>query len=98
MKETRRVVTGHDEQGKAVVLMDGPSPHMRQRKAGGNENQARQKRRNRHVTVPTPKDNGDDNGRIYSTRFIGSGTRLFDNKIKDKRKGPHSCGPFPFAP
>jgi hypothetical protein len=36
MKQTRRVVTGHDESGKAVVLMDGPSPHMRQRKAGGN--------------------------------------------------------------
>jgi mannose-6-phosphate isomerase-like protein (cupin superfamily) len=36
MKETRRVVTGHDADGKAVVLMDGPSPHMRQRKAGGN--------------------------------------------------------------
>jgi mannose-6-phosphate isomerase-like protein (cupin superfamily) len=36
MKPTRRVVTGHDAQGKAVVLMDGPSPHMRQRKAGGN--------------------------------------------------------------
>ena len=26
-KPTRRIVTGHDASGKAVVLMDGPSPH-----------------------------------------------------------------------
>ena len=36
MQATRRVVTGHDEQGKAVVLFDGPAPNMKQRKAGGN--------------------------------------------------------------
>ena len=36
MKPTRRVVTGHDESGKAIVLMDGPAPNMRQRKSGGN--------------------------------------------------------------
>jgi len=35
-KPTRRIVTGHDASGKAVVLMDGPSPHVRQRSAGGN--------------------------------------------------------------
>jgi mannose-6-phosphate isomerase-like protein (cupin superfamily) len=33
MKPTRRVVTGHDDSGKAVVLMDGDSPHMKQRGA-----------------------------------------------------------------
>jgi hypothetical protein len=32
----RRVVTGHDKDGKAVVLFGGPAPHIRQRKAGGN--------------------------------------------------------------
>src|SRR5262249_22841905 len=36
MQATRRVVTGHDEQGKAIVLFDGPAPNMKQRKAGGN--------------------------------------------------------------
>jgi mannose-6-phosphate isomerase-like protein (cupin superfamily) len=36
MKPTRRVVTGHDDNGKAIVLMDGPAPNMRQRKSGGN--------------------------------------------------------------
>jgi len=36
MKPTRRVVTGHDDSGKAVILMDGPAPNMKQRKAGGN--------------------------------------------------------------
>ena len=36
MQGTRRVVTGHDDQGKAVVLFDGPAPNMKQRKAGGN--------------------------------------------------------------
>ena len=35
-KPTRRIVTGHDASGKAVVLMDGPSPHVHQRSAGGN--------------------------------------------------------------
>ncbi|HEY6242018.1 MAG TPA: cupin domain-containing protein [Burkholderiales bacterium] len=32
---TRRVVTGHDPQGKAVVLVDGVAPNVRQRKATG---------------------------------------------------------------
>jgi mannose-6-phosphate isomerase-like protein (cupin superfamily) len=36
MKPTRRVVTGHDENGKAVVLTDGAAPNMKQRKNGGN--------------------------------------------------------------
>jgi hypothetical protein len=27
---------GHDDQGKAVVLFDGPALNMKQRKAGGN--------------------------------------------------------------
>jgi mannose-6-phosphate isomerase-like protein (cupin superfamily) len=36
MKPSRRVVSGHDENGKAIVLMDGPAPNMRQRKTGGN--------------------------------------------------------------
>ena len=31
----RRVVTGHDEQGKAVVLMDGIAPNVRVREAQG---------------------------------------------------------------
>jgi len=35
MKPTRRIVTGHDAQGKAVALFDGPSV-PRQRSAGGN--------------------------------------------------------------
>jgi len=31
----RRVVTGHDKTGKAVVLFDGPAPNVRLRKASG---------------------------------------------------------------
>ena len=34
-KKTRRVVTGHDTQGKAVVLFDGDALPQ-QRSAGGN--------------------------------------------------------------
>ena len=34
MQATRRVVTGHDEQGKAVVLFDGPAPNMKTRRGG----------------------------------------------------------------
>jgi mannose-6-phosphate isomerase-like protein (cupin superfamily) len=30
---TRRVVTGHDDQGKAVVLIDGPAPNVKVRAA-----------------------------------------------------------------
>jgi len=33
-KPVRRVVTGHDEQGKAVVLIDGPTPYVNQRGEG----------------------------------------------------------------
>jgi mannose-6-phosphate isomerase-like protein (cupin superfamily) len=33
-RPVRRVVTGHDEQGKAVVLMDGPTPYVNQRGEG----------------------------------------------------------------
>jgi mannose-6-phosphate isomerase-like protein (cupin superfamily) len=35
MKSTRRIVTGHDEQGKAVALFDAPV-QAKQRSAGGN--------------------------------------------------------------
>jgi mannose-6-phosphate isomerase-like protein (cupin superfamily) len=35
MKPMRRIVTGHDAQGKAVALFDGPSP-PKQRSPGGN--------------------------------------------------------------
>jgi mannose-6-phosphate isomerase-like protein (cupin superfamily) len=35
MKSTRRIVTGHDAQGKAVALFDGPL-QAKQRSAGGN--------------------------------------------------------------
>lgn len=31
----RRVVTGHDESGRAVVLMDGAAPNVKHRKASG---------------------------------------------------------------
>jgi mannose-6-phosphate isomerase-like protein (cupin superfamily) len=33
-KAIRRVVTGHDPAGKAVVLHDGPAPNVRQRSSG----------------------------------------------------------------
>ncbi len=33
-KAIRRVVTGHDRAGKAVVLTDGPAPNVRQRTSG----------------------------------------------------------------
>jgi quercetin dioxygenase-like cupin family protein len=33
-KPVRRVVTGHDASGKAVVLMDGPAPNQKVRNAG----------------------------------------------------------------
>ena len=32
---TRRVVTGHDDQGRAVVLIDGPAPNVKVRTASG---------------------------------------------------------------
>src|SRR5690348_16959270 len=32
---TRRVVTGHDAHGRAVVLMDGEAPHILLEQAGG---------------------------------------------------------------
>src|SRR5580704_45462 len=35
MQHTRRVVTGHDDQGKAVVLVDGAAPNVRVRAASG---------------------------------------------------------------
>jgi mannose-6-phosphate isomerase-like protein (cupin superfamily) len=35
LKSTRRIVTGHDSQGKAVVLFDGPL-QAKQRSVGGN--------------------------------------------------------------
>jgi hypothetical protein len=34
MTSIRRVVTGHDENGKAVILLDGPAPNSRVRKSG----------------------------------------------------------------
>jgi hypothetical protein len=34
MRAIRRVVTGHDDDGKAVVLADGPAPNVRQRWSG----------------------------------------------------------------
>ncbi len=34
-KPVRRIVTGHDAAGKAVVLMDGPAPNQRVRQATG---------------------------------------------------------------
>src|SRR5258708_35053380 len=33
-KPVRRVVTGHDASGKAVVLMDGPAPNQKLRNTG----------------------------------------------------------------
>ena len=35
MKPVRRIVTGHDAKGKAVVLMDGPAPNARLRASSG---------------------------------------------------------------
>ena len=34
-KPVRRVVTGHDESGKAIVLIDGAAPNQRVRQATG---------------------------------------------------------------
>src|SRR4030081_800611 len=34
VKPARRVVTGHDASGKAVVLMDGPAPNQKLRNTG----------------------------------------------------------------
>jgi len=34
-KQTRRVVTGHDDQGRAVVLVDGAAPNVRVRTESG---------------------------------------------------------------
>ncbi len=49
----RRVVTGHDAQGRSCFVMDGPAPHTSQRVPGGT-----------HVTelwrtLTTPADNSD---------------------------------------
>jgi len=33
-RRTRRVVTGHRADGKSAILLDGPAPNVRQRKAG----------------------------------------------------------------
>ena len=35
MRSTRRVVTGHEPAGKAIVLFDGPAPNAKLRKASG---------------------------------------------------------------
>jgi len=35
IKDARRVVTTHDETGKAVILLDGPTPHRTVREATG---------------------------------------------------------------
>src|SRR4029077_6301952 len=35
VQRTRRVVTGHDAEGKAVVLIDGAAPNAKLRKATG---------------------------------------------------------------
>ena len=35
MRPTRRVVTGHDAAGKAVVLLDAPAPNVKVRQASG---------------------------------------------------------------
>ena len=35
VRPTRRVVTGHDASGKAVVLIDGAAPNAKLRKATG---------------------------------------------------------------
>jgi mannose-6-phosphate isomerase-like protein (cupin superfamily) len=34
-KPVRRIVTGHDDSGKAIVVMDGPAPNQRVRQATG---------------------------------------------------------------
>ena len=34
-RQTRRVITGHDATGKAIVLTDGPAPNVRTRAATG---------------------------------------------------------------
>src|ERR1700704_3890814 len=34
VKPVRRVVTGHDASGKAIVLMDGPAPNQKLRNTG----------------------------------------------------------------
>ncbi len=34
-KPVRRIITGHDKSGKAIVLMDGPAPNQRVRGASG---------------------------------------------------------------
>jgi hypothetical protein len=34
-RQTRRIITGHDAHGKAVVLTDGPAPNVRFRKVAG---------------------------------------------------------------
>jgi mannose-6-phosphate isomerase-like protein (cupin superfamily) len=36
MSHVRRIVTGHDENGKAVVVSDGAAPNVKVRKASGN--------------------------------------------------------------
>lgn len=35
MRQTRRIVTGHDPAGKAIVLIDGAAPNVRLRQASG---------------------------------------------------------------
>ena len=35
MQPTRRIVTGHDDEGKAVVLIEGPAPNVKVRTASG---------------------------------------------------------------
>jgi mannose-6-phosphate isomerase-like protein (cupin superfamily) len=34
-RRTRRVVTGHDAKGRAVILLDGPAPNVKLRKTSG---------------------------------------------------------------
>src|SRR5207247_11254691 len=50
-RQTRRVVTGHDANGKAVVLIDGAAPNAKLRKATGLTSTLL------WVTVRSPADN-----------------------------------------
>jgi naringenin degradation protein FdeH len=75
MNLVRRIVTGHDDKGKAVVVSDGPAPNVKVRKGTGitatllwvtNETPANissnSDRADREIGVPPP-----DNGSILRT-------------------------------
>lgn len=102
-KEIRRVVTTHDESGKAVILFDGPTPHRSERGPGGpvlhnvwvtDETPADMKGKNdkmaRQIDIPPPK--GGSVIRVLDIPPIGDVSKL-DVGAMQAHLGPEHSHP-----